>query len=558
VTPAPSPPERVGSPEYLNSLPSEGLPEACRVSGFWKLGIDGITVIYRDRDFTLPKGFLELILNDYELAALALRGASGLVGKELKCLLDSLKRLALQLRLEEAKERAAEEVRGRRPSLATIIARLVADKMLLTLNGLTDMASEVTYIFLEGEVLWGNEADGFLEKRAGELGAALAEELAERAFEDPKKLRSVVTINVIREAVKAYKRETMIRSEELAKALKPSLNVLKYKGGSIEVEEWFRSGVLRSVRRPSLHVLPQEAFDVSKFLLIMRTFDGLEAVEAVAEEFVPELLEAVDSWVTPRYRGLLWKAIGYTIYPKMPFRKFFVLLGPSGSGKSTFLEFLHEALGSRNVASVTLGQLLGPRGEYYAAELKHKLANLADEGLGNERGSPELLKALVGGSYVTARTLYSKPFKFKNYAKMFFATNNEEAVGLLERDPAIKRRIIIIRFENSFPDNWKFKELLIAASRRSLPVMLAALRLLAEEGFGREDEELLRVVKELCKKKCAERRDGLFLPASELRGLGVSAKELWERLRSLGIPCKYTVWHGRRGLVLPASIIEGG
>jgi hypothetical protein len=396
--------------------------------------------------------------------------------------------------------------------------------------------------------LWGSEADGFLEKRAGELGLSLANSLAERAKEDPQKLRSAVTVNVIREAVKAYKRETMVRSERVREVLASSLTRLRFKGGSFDVDSWFKYGVFRPSPGPSLHVLPQRSFDVERFISILNELNGLEAVEAVAEEFVPELLEAVDSWIGPGDRGTLWKAIGYTIYPKMPFRKFFVLLGPSGSGKSTFLEYLHEALGQRNVASVTLQQLMSSRGEYYAAELKHKLANLADEGLVPSRGGYELLKALVGGSYITARTLYSKPFKFRNYAKMFFATNDEEAVKKLKEDQAVARRMVVIEFGNSFPDNWRFKERLLASASRALPAMLAALRLLSLEGFPRDDD-LIRAVISLCEKHCKERKDGHFLPASAVRQLGMSSRELWQRLKELGVPCKYVVWHGRRGVV---------
>ena len=149
--------------------------------------------------------------------------------------------------------------------------------------------------------------------------------------------------------------------------------------------------------------------------------------------------------------------------------------------------------------------------------------------------------------------MYSRPFKFVNYAKLFFAVNDRKALAPLEADEAVRSRMVVIEFPNTFRDNPRVKERLLKEAPRALPVMLASLRALAKEGFPERDlkEDLLERVRELCSSSCIERRDGKFLSASVIRReLGVSAKELLKELERRGVRAKYVIWHGRRGLVI--------
>ena len=525
---------------------------------------DVVEVIVNDKSFPLPRSAIEYGLLDPDLLSLALRGALFELfkndGRNMGVTVLCLTRTLLSLAREEEAERLKTELRelapARKPSFGSMLAKLLTDKMLSKYYALTDVVTEITYLKTDEGWKWGTEADNTILKLADELGEEAVRELAELSGVGTLKLRSALTDAVLKEVLKGFKRATFVSSSYIEHLLSVGKGYLAFEEGYLNIKKWFKYGVLEIAKEPPdgivIHELPQSSFELLRF-----EGDPLDYVERVAERFTPRLLEAMRSWVPdPEQRLTLWKAMGYTIYPFMPFRKFFVLIGPSGAGKSTFLDFLHEALGHKNVSAVTLNQLLSSKGEYYVAELHHKLANLADEGItldGSYKGI-ELLKNAVGGSYLTGRSLYSKPFKFVNYAKLFFAVNDKRALLPLESDEALRNRMVIIEFPNSFKDNPTMKERLLKEAPRVFPVLLAALRALAKEGFphSEEKDDLLYKLKKLCESKCVERRDGLFLSASLIRReLGVTASSLAKTLRSKGVNVKLIVWHGRRGLLLP-------
>lgn len=537
--------------------------EALRGWGY-AVELDSLILSNGENGFYIPLTILELVLKDFELAVMALRGA--IPKKELgfhRCLALALRVIAKEREVEELKRELVEEGRGRRPGYSSMMAKMISYKLSLELKVFTDMLTEISYVRVGNKYLWGPEADNYLAKRAHELGKRVAEVVAKEARVPLVRISSALSDTVIREVVKELKRESMLPSVYVNGLISRGLGYIAFEGGYLDVEAWFKHGVLKLGTPPEdaivLHVLPQRSFEPELVVRAVREHEGLRAIENVAERFTPRLLRAMREWVPDDEARLnLWKAFGYVLYPKMPFRKFFVLVGPPGAGKSTFLDFLHHALGPENVAAVSLGQILGPKSEYYVAELHHKLANLGDEGLQSsiyefKYRSFEILKNLVGGSYITARTLYSRPFKFVNYAKLFFAVNDEEAVKSLMRDSAVAKRLIVINFSKSFEDDPDFKERILKESEKAMPVMLAALRVLAKEGFAehKNSEGLLEKFLALCEEQCEERSDGYFLLSSLIRRvLKVSPEQLCKALKDKGMPCRIVIWHGRRGIVV--------
>ena len=542
------------------------LPEICEdlANSYIAETIDSFVVYYDNKEIMIPKSLVQLSVKDNWTVSLALEG---LLHRELgstsRDIFPCFYKLVLSLLsrvMVEVEEKLGEAVKARSPSFSSLLSKAIALELISRVEVLTDRASEIVYVKTKEGWIWGAEAENYLLQRALEIGNKIAEKLSERYSIDKLRAQSALSESTLRESVKYVTIFNMVPSNEIMRAI--SRQIIQFDGGFIDVDLWFHQGCLKRLKdvygKIVIHRLPQD-----DFTLPSGTYEGLEDIERTAEIYTPTLLKAMREWVPDEdHRLNLWKAMGYAIYPKMPLRKFFLLVGPSGSGKSTFLDFMAYALGPENVSSVSLDQLLGPKSEYYVAELLHKLANLADEGINSaiverRKRSLELLKALVGGSYITARSIYGRPFKFVNYAKLFFATNDERTVDLLRLDPAVAKRMVVIRFEGQFSDNPSFKDKLMKESRKALPVLLVALRVLSKQGFAIDNEEIVEMVKEICKRECVEGRKGLFLPASVIiKTFGISAKAMMEKLKEYGVKCKYHKSHGKRGLIFPKDFIE--
>ena len=562
---------------FTNAQPLNKLVEVPQACSKWAEALvdveADVVVIYQGDTLVLPLKLLELALVDEATFSLALEGFlyrtyGGVNREDFVCMVTILIKLGAKILSERYERGVTELLRVRLPSFSSVLARLIAMEMQEQMVGkvISDMASGLVYVKVGSRWLWGAEAEAYLKKVAQEVGYRTVDHITKDYNIDGLRASSALTTSVISEAVRQVTLWASRPSREVSRLVTQGSKYIICDEGYVNIDLWFRSGVLEkttSVNAIVVHRLPQISAEVPSGI-----YEDLEDIERVASTYTPTLLQAMREWVPdPSQRLELWKAMGYTIYPKVPFRKFFLIVGPTSSGKSTFLDFMAHALGFENVASVTLGQLLSSRGEYYAAELYHKLANLADEGVNSavlERRarSLELLKALVGGSFITARRPYSHPFKFVNYAKLFFATNDEKVVDLLKQDPAVARRMVVIRFKGSFEDNPRFKERLLREAPRALPVLLVALRVLAKRGFSKnvEASKLIEKLRVLCREKCVERkkRGDLFLSARYIHEeLGLSAVEVCRILKDNGVPCVYAkAKGGKRGIVLDKDFIS--
>jgi len=564
-------------PAFTNLQPLNKLVEVPRVCNKWAeayvgTDADDLIIYAGGVNIVLPMKVLEVALQDTSTFSLALEGylnrnGLSLSREDFACLVTILMKLASKHVAERFERRISEILRSRGPSFSSILARLITIELQGALAGkvIADMGSGLLYVKASKGWVWGNEAEGLLQKLAQEVGERMVERIASAQNIDKVKALSTLTSSVVAEVVRQITIWSLKPSSEVSKLIAEGNKYIAYEGGYVDVDFWFRKGILvrhSDVDAIVIHKLPQESAEVPSGI-----YEDLEDIEAVAEEYTPLLLQAMRDWVPNELDRLnLWMAMGYAIYPKMPFRNFFLIVGPTSSGKSTFLDFLSKALGKQNISSVTLGQLLSQKSEYYAAELFNKLANLADEGINSsvlerKAKSLEMLKALVGGSYITARRPYSAPFMFVNYAKLFFVTNDERTADLLKQDPAVAKRMVVIKFKGSFRDNQAFRERLLREASKALPVLLVALRVLAKKGgFLRASstpKELVSEVRELCKEACIEGRNNLFLSASQVgKRLGVRAKWLCKELRERGVECRYVVRSGRYMLALPREFLE--
>ena len=160
----------------------------------------------------------------------------------------------------------------------------------------------------------------------------------------------------------------------------------------------------------------------------------------------------------PEVRRYLQMYGGYMLTGKSNEAKVMFLVGAGGSGKTTFLNALHYVMGNYSDTlnqEILLASKNNSEGGNSASPSKAKLAGLravmaseTDEG---RRLNEAQLKNLTGGDIVTARFLYGQEFSFQQTAKMIIASNYMPNLRDVT-DGGIRRRLVIIRFDQTFTD----------------------------------------------------------------------------------------------------------
>ncbi len=169
------------------------------------------------------------------------------------------------------------------------------------------------------------------------------------------------------------------------------------------------------------------------------------------------------------------RCAGYCLVGKNPEEKFFFIWGPTASGKSTFIEAIKAAMGNYAVtinASVFLSQRSsgGPQPE--VIKIKGARIVIASETEPGKKFNTDLIKGISGRDTIGARNLYCKPIEFKFGGKLWVVSNFAPKVHV--EDEAFMRRIIVIPFNNSIPEehrNPKIKTVL-TNPRQSGPAIL--------------------------------------------------------------------------------------
>jgi putative DNA primase/helicase len=208
------------------------------------------------------------------------------------------------------------------------------------------------------------------------------------------------------------------------------LNVLN---GTLDL----RSGTLRPARREDM---------ITKMAPVAYDPDASDPVFDAFLATVTDGDEELSTW--------LQRGIGYSLSGDMTEEFMVMILGPTLTGKSTLLHAVADMLGDygykagidtfleRRDAGTARPDLTALRGSRFV---------IATEAPKGKRLDEPLVKAIVGGDSLTARTLFHPPFTFYPQCKLWFGSNFAPVMNNL--DGAIWRRVRRVPFEASFADH---------------------------------------------------------------------------------------------------------
>lgn len=145
----------------------------------------------------------------------------------------------------------------------------------------------------------------------------------------------------------------------------------------------------------------------------------------------------------------LLEIFGYCLFKEFPFDIFAIFVGAGANGKSVVLELLEKFLGADNVSNKTLHALSS--NQFASSSLFGKLANLTGEISNREITYTENIKDLTGGGYIDAEKKRQDSFKFRNFAKMIFSSNNPPPIN--DDSYGFWRRLREFTFPNTFARN---------------------------------------------------------------------------------------------------------
>lgn len=139
---------------------------------------------------------------------------------------------------------------------------------------------------------------------------------------------------------------------------------------------------------------------------------------------------------------------GYCLIKDYPIQKFFLFVGEGANGKSTLLTILERFLGTHNITSKSLTQILERFG---TSGLYLKLANIQGDIDSKFIANIGILKELVSGSVIDAEFKGKDSFQFNNYAKIIISANKPPKISYSEQTHAFFRRLHLIKFEKIIP-----------------------------------------------------------------------------------------------------------
>ncbi len=164
----------------------------------------------------------------------------------------------------------------------------------------------------------------------------------------------------------------------------------------------------------------------------------------------PQFLRFMKGILQEEEIHLMQEIFGYLLVPVNKAQKSFVFVGAPNAGKSTLLSVAQEILlGSGNVSNIPWQNLAD---RFNKAELFGKLANIFADLPSKNIDDNGMFKALTGEDYITAERKNKDPFSFRPYARLLFSCNDIPR-NYGDRSDGFYRRLIIIRFDKSVPEN---------------------------------------------------------------------------------------------------------
>ncbi len=171
----------------------------------------------------------------------------------------------------------------------------------------------------------------------------------------------------------------------------------------------------------------------------------------------PEFMRFLDEVLPEKaLQNILAEYLGYVFIPnkKLKLEKTLLLYGKGANGKSVFFDIVNALLGHENISNYSLSNLTDTTGSYRSS-ICNKLLNYASEL--DKNINPTIFKQLVSGEPIDAKLLYQNPFIMNDYARLMFNAN--ELPGKVEQNDAYFRRIIIIPFDVTIPEERQDKML---------------------------------------------------------------------------------------------------
>jgi len=157
--------------------------------------------------------------------------------------------------------------------------------------------------------------------------------------------------------------------------------------------------------------------------------------------------------------NFIQRALGWALTGDNGSQAMFILYGNGANGKSTFINTVMKLMGdyATSTPTETFMQKKGDQASNDIARLKGTRFVSAMEAEYGGKLAEAVVKRLTGDDVISARFLYGEFFDFLPTFKIFMATNHKPKIG--GTDNAIWRRIKMIPFEVSFPENKQDRKL---------------------------------------------------------------------------------------------------
>jgi len=237
----------------------------------------------------------------------------------------------------------------------------------------------------------------------------------------------------------------------------------------------------------------------------------------------PRIDRFVSEVVSEESRRILYEIAASCLLPATRYHAAYMLVGSGSNGKSTYLELLQRFLGKKNVANVSLQELVSNR--FKPAQLVGKLANIYADIPKRPLHDTGMFKMLTGGDRITVEKKFKDPFEFENTARLIFSANELPEVN--DQTYAFWRRWIVVQFPNVFPPNPKLIEELTTPEELSgfLNRVLEVLDEIEERGDLTRTGEVEKMMEEWMRRSnsvyafvrdCVEFSSTSFVPKDEV------------------------------------------
>ncbi|NLT52751.1 MAG: hypothetical protein GXX85_17745 [Ignavibacteria bacterium] len=160
------------------------------------------------------------------------------------------------------------------------------------------------------------------------------------------------------------------------------------------------------------------------------------------------------------------KSLGYSLSTSTDENCFFFMYGTGKNGKSTFTDIIENLLGDYYIkaSSSVIMQKRSEATNDIAGLKGSRFVSCSEIGEGKALNE-EQIKDLTGGDTVSARYLYQEAFQFKPKFKLWIYGNHKPRIT--GTDEGIRRRVKLIPFENTIPDEIKKPKEIIMAEMKA-------------------------------------------------------------------------------------------